>query len=158
MEKNVFSFTLHHIESSKFGQMFKERVMTIRQCTSNSVFFLIKSIQGFYSKVSIQLSITKARMVCLSIKQLSHLLSQVGSYLLADSLGHTHGRHSSGLSTTHHAVAGVPVLMQVLGQLGGLPAARLPNNNHNAVVPVETITLVVSYRITLHSFNVGHFF
>lgn len=76
---------------------------------------------------------------CLSIRQLSHLLSKVGANLLTDSLGHTHGCHSSGLSTAHHAIASVAILMQVLSQLGGLPAACLPNNNHNAVVPVNTL-------------------
>lgn len=64
-----------------------------------------------------------------------YLLSEVGADLLADSLGHAHGSHSSGLSATHHAVSGVAILVQVLGQLGGLPTAGFPNNNHYAVVP-----------------------
>lgn len=68
---------------------------------------------------------------------ISHLLSKAGPNLFADSLGHTHGCHSSGLRTTHHAIASIAILMQVLCQLGGLPAACLPNNNHDAVVPAE---------------------
>lgn len=66
---------------------------------------------------------------------LTHLFSEVGADLFADSLSHAHGCHSSWLSTTHHAVAGITIFMQVLRQLGSLTAARLPNNNHYAVVP-----------------------
>lgn len=65
---------------------------------------------------------------------MSHLLSQVGADLLAHSLCHTHGCHTSRLRTAHHAVAGVAILMQVLCQLGRLAAPCLPNNNHYAVV------------------------
>lgn len=66
-----------------------------------------------------------------------HLLSQVGADFLAHSLCHTHGCHSARLRAAHHAVAGVAVLVQVLRQLGRLAAARLPNNNYDAVVPAD---------------------
>lgn len=67
----------------------------------------------------------------------SHLISEVGADLFADSLGHAHGCHSSGLGTAYHAIAGVAVLVQILCQLGGLPAACLSNNDHYVVVPVN---------------------
>lgn len=85
-------------------------------------------------------------------RQPSHLLSKVGPDLFADSLGHAHGGHSSGLRATHHAIASVAILMQVLCQLGGLPTARLPNNNHNAVVSADdTLMLEISQGVTVKS-------
>ena len=46
-----------------------------------------------------------------------HLLPQGDVHLLADALGHTHGRHPARLRAPHHPVLGVPILMQVLGHL-----------------------------------------
>lgn len=73
--------------------------------------------------------------VYLSFNKLPHLLSEVGAYFFTDSLGHTHGCHSARLSTAHHTVLGVPILVQVLGKLGGLSTACLPNDDHYTVVP-----------------------
>ena len=65
---------------------------------------------------------------------ITHLLPQTATVFLRDSFGHRHGGHTAGLGAADLAPGGVARLGQILGDLGGLAGARLPDHNQDLVV------------------------
>mmetsp|Transcript_3866 Transcript_3866/g.8122 ORF Transcript_3866/g.8122 Transcript_3866/m.8122 type:complete len:276 (-) Transcript_3866:430-1257(-) len=62
-------------------------------------------------------------------------LCDAGRDLFADAFGDTYGGHTSGLRAADDAVIGVALLHEVLGELGSLPAPRLPHDDHDGILP-----------------------
>ena len=63
------------------------------------------------------------------------LFAQLDPHLVRDSLCHGHGGHPPGLGAPDHPVLGVPVLVEVLGQLGRLARPGLADDDDDRVVP-----------------------
>lgn len=62
------------------------------------------------------------------------LLAKTATVLFRDSLGHRHGRYTTGLSAADLPPCCVAGLSQILSDLGGLSRTSLSNHNQDLVV------------------------
>ncbi len=67
----------------------------------------------------------------LRARDTTHLLPEPAAKLLGHALCNAHRRHSARLRAPNLSAAGVADLGEVLGHLGGLSGASLPNHNQH---------------------------
>ncbi len=65
---------------------------------------------------------------------IANLVAQLHAHLFTHTLSDRHGGHSARLCAPYQPCLRIPILVQVLGQLGRLAAAGLADNDDNAVV------------------------